>query len=56
MTTGQYPKRRVEPGHCARHGRRICVWCVATTLSFPVEHLAWERLPVLRVVTRMLGL
>jgi len=41
---------------CTKHGRRACVWCVLTTLSFPVEHLAWERLPILSGLTAWLGL
>ncbi len=41
---------------CATHGRRVCWWCMLQTLAFPVEHLAWEKLPVLRLVTHALGL
>lgn len=41
---------------CKNHSRRLCVWCFVTTVSFPVEHVMWERLPLLRSVTRMLGL
>lgn len=37
---------------CAHHGRRVCVWCIAQTAAFPLEHLAWERLPLLSWVTR----
>lgn len=42
--------------HCAKHGRRFCLWCVAQSAAFPVEHLVWERAPVLSAVTRWLGL
>jgi hypothetical protein len=41
---------------CAKHGRRVCVWCVVTTLSFPVEHAVWEKMPLFRTVTVALGL
>lgn len=41
---------------CKTHGRRVCIWCVATTASFPLEHFIWERAPVLRGVTALLGL
>lgn len=41
---------------CQRHGRRACTWCVVTTLSFPVEHAMWERVPLLRTVALALGL
>lgn len=42
--------------HCANHGRRLCVWCLVQTLAFPVEHLAWEKAPMLSSVTHLLGL
>lgn len=38
------------------HTRRICFWCITQTLGFPLEHLAWEKLPVLSSVTHLLGL
>lgn len=41
---------------CAKHGRRLCVWCVVQSAAFPLEHLAWERLWPLTLVTKVLGL
>jgi len=41
---------------CHKHGRKICTWCILTTISFPLEHFAWEKLPLLRNVTVLLGL
>lgn len=41
---------------CHAHGRRLCKWCIVTTLSFPVEHAIWEKLPLFRTVTAILGL
>ena len=41
---------------CVKHGRRVCVWCLMTTFSFPVEHLIWERAPVFAALTKALGL
>lgn len=41
---------------CSKHGRRACTWCVVTTLSFPLEHAIWERMPVFRTVAALLGL
>jgi hypothetical protein len=41
---------------CKCHGRRACVWCFLTTISFPLEHLAWERAPFLSGLTKALGL
>ena len=41
---------------CKNHSKRVCVWCITTTMSFPLEHLIWEKAPVLRSVTALLGL
>lgn len=41
---------------CKCHGRSACVWCILQTVGFPIEHLAWERLPVLSSITHVLGL
>jgi hypothetical protein len=41
---------------CTHHGRRVCLWCIATTFSFPIEHFIWERAPLFRGVTALLGL
>jgi hypothetical protein len=41
---------------CKTHGRKFCVRCVVFTLGFPVEHVLWEKFPVLSSVTHLLGL
>ena len=41
---------------CKHHNRRLCLWCISTTLSFPVEHLMWERMPILSGIARAMGL
>lgn len=40
---------------CVHGGRRVCVWCFMQSLAFPIEHVMWERLPLLRSVTAWLG-
>lgn len=40
---------------CVCHGRRFCWWMLAQTAAFPFEHMAWERLPVLRATTAWMG-
>lgn len=44
------------PHRCKSHGKRVCIWCLVTTLSFPVEHFMWEKAPLLKTITAMLGL
>lgn len=41
---------------CTHHGRRVCVWCFMQTIAFPIEHLAWEKAPILSQITHVLGL
>ena len=41
---------------CAAHGRNWCYRCVLITVTFPIEHLIWEKAPYLRMVTVWLGL
>lgn len=41
---------------CTPHSRRFCWFCFVTTISFPVEHFIWERLPGFMWVTSALGL
>ena len=41
---------------CANHGRRVCVWCIVQSIAFPVEHLMWEKAPILSALTHALGL
>lgn len=36
--------------------RKVCLRCALFTIGFPVEHLMWEKLPVLRQLTVLLGL
>lgn len=38
------------------HTKRLCLWCLAQTMGFPIEHFMWERLPVLSAISRGLGL
>lgn len=40
---------------CRSHGRRLCLWCLGTTLSFPIEHVIWARVPLLRGAAALLG-
>lgn len=42
--------------NCVKHGRAVCVWCIAQSMAFPVEHFLWERAPLLSTITRALGL
>lgn len=41
---------------CATSCRRLCIWGVLTSVSFPVEHFVWEKAPLFRAVTAYLGL
>jgi hypothetical protein len=41
---------------CKTHSRTLCTRCVWITLSFPIEHLIWERAPMFASVTHILGL
>lgn len=41
---------------CAKHGHRVCVWCVLNTVGFPMEHLLWEKAPGFVSITHLLGL
>jgi hypothetical protein len=36
--------------------RRICVWCIANSVAFPLEHAIWEKVPVLNLVPQLLGI
>lgn len=36
--------------------RGFCLRCIVFTLGFPVEHLIWEKMPVFRTVSQMIGL
>lgn len=36
--------------------RRLCVWCLLQTVGFPIEHLMWEKAPLLSSLTHVLGL
>ena len=38
------------------HSRKFCLRCMLFTLSFPVEHFIWEKLPVFRTISLMIGL
>lgn len=42
-------------GRCKQHGLRWCNRCFWITVSFPLEHVVWERLPVFSAITRLLG-
>jgi hypothetical protein len=42
--------------NCKHQGRRLCIWCIVTTASFPIEHFVWEKLPLFRQATVILGL
>ena len=41
---------------CKTHGRSWCYRCALITLGFPIEHYIWERVPVFRHITALLGL
>lgn len=41
---------------CVAHSKRLCIPCAWVTLSFPIEHMLWERLWPLRLLTPILGL
>lgn len=46
-----------NPFHsCKKHGNRVCLWCIANTVGFPIEHFVWEKAPVFSSVTKLLGL
>jgi len=40
---------------CKCHGKRACTWCFFTTIGFPVEHVLWEKAPLLSGITKLLG-
>ena len=40
---------------CTHGSRRICAWCFMQSLAFPIEHVLWERAPILSAITRALG-
>jgi hypothetical protein len=44
--------------HKCRHGSvaLLCTWCMKQSLIFPVEHLLWERAPLFRTLTHLIGL
>jgi hypothetical protein len=41
---------------CEKHGRRVCLSCIAFTVSFPLEHVVWEKAPGFAWVTHVFGL
>lgn len=41
---------------CKAHGKTFCFRCLLVTIGFPIEHFIWEKAPILRNVTVMLGL
>ncbi len=41
---------------CRKHSRVFCWWCASQSLTFPLEHLLWERAPLFSSITRLLGL
>lgn len=41
---------------CKTHGHKICLWCALQSVAFPIEHFIWEKLPLFRNVTALLGL
>jgi len=40
---------------CRKHHQRFCLWCIGTTLSFPLEHVIWMRVPLMRSVAHLVG-
>lgn len=43
-------------GRCKCHGRRACIFCFVQTITFPLEHVVWEKLPGFATITHALGL
>lgn len=41
---------------CKTHSRVWCMRCVGITLGFPLEHVLWEKAPVLSSITHLMGL
>jgi hypothetical protein len=41
---------------CHRHGKRWCWRCFWLTVSFPLEHFIWEKVPVFSAIPPLLGL
>lgn len=42
--------------HCKEHSRRFCLFCIGTTLGFPLEHFMWEHMPGLVWISTALRL
>lgn len=41
---------------CKAHGKRICSTCFWTMVFWPVEHFLWEKAPVLRSISHLMGI
>lgn len=41
---------------CTHASKRFCGRCMLVTIGFPIEHFVWEKLPMFRNVTALLGL
>lgn len=41
---------------CSKHSRAFCWFCITQTIGFPIEHLMWEKAPILSSITHIIGL
>jgi len=50
-------KRKILNLHsCKEHSKKWCFRCLIITAGFPLEHFLWEKAPILKSVTKFLGL